>query len=369
MVTVNIKNLDKSFGNMTAVKDFSMQCEEGELLFVLGPSGAGKTTTLMLIAGLIDADAGKIIIKEREVQNLQPWERNVSMAFESYALYPHYSVYENLAFPLKSPRQKPKLNQQEIKAEVTKITNMLKINDLLERKPGQLSGGQRQRVSLGRVLVRNADLYLLDEPLLHLDAKLRYEMMGELRSLQKELNTSMIMVGPDFVEALTIADRIVIVNMGMIIQQEGNAEEIYKRPANLFVADSIGEPSINLFECNVNEENGILYLITDQMKIRVPDEKINALSRRIKREEKVIMGVRPGDLQFDEKAIDGCSATGCVSLVEPLGWSDLVECKIGKDVAKIVSGVNSFQCGDNININFDAEKMLFFDKESGMLIN
>jgi multiple sugar transport system ATP-binding protein len=367
MSAVSVSNLSKTFGNLKAVQNFSFDCKDGELLFILGPSGAGKTTTLMLIAGLLDPDAGSILIAGRPITDLQPWERNVSMAFESYALYPHYSVFDNLAFPLRSPRHSPRLSTEEIAKKVKDIANMLQIGELLHRKPGQLSGGQRQRVSLGRVLVRNAAVYLLDEPLLHLDAKLRYEMMGELKNLQDTLNVTMIMVGPDFVEALSIANRIVVVNTGMIVQQVGVPNEIFEKPSNLFVADLIGEPRINLFDCDLARESGALYLTAQDLKVEVPERNKEAL-KRIKEGERVVLGIRAADIKFVETETSGYSAQGVIDITEPLGWSTLVECSIGGRILNLLSDDPKQSPGKKVRLQFDPTKLHFFEKNSGIAI-
>ena len=367
MSAVSVSNLSKGFGSLKAVQNFSFDCKDGELLFILGPSGAGKTTTLMLIAGLLDPDVGSMLIDGRPITDLQPWERNVSMAFESYALYPHYSVFDNLAFPLRSPRHSPRLSKEEITKKVGDIANMLQIGELLHRKPGQLSGGQRQRVSLGRVLVRNAAVYLLDEPLLHLDAKLRYEMMGELKNLQNTLNVTMIMVGPDFVEALSIANRIVVVDIGMIVQQIGPPDELFERPNNLFVADLIGEPRINMFECDLLWESETLYLTAEDLKVEVPEQNRQALSR-VKEREKVVLGIRAADVKFAEPETSRYSAQGVINITEPLGWSTLVECSIGGRILNLLSDDPKQSPGKEVRLQFDPSKLHFFEKSSGIAI-
>ena len=367
MSAVSVSNLSKGFGRLKAVQNFSFDCKDGELLFILGPSGAGKTTTLMLIAGLLDPDAGSVLIGGRPITDLQPWERNVSMAFESYALYPHYSVFDNLAFPLRSPRHLPRLSKDQVAKKVKDIANMLQIGELLHRKPGQLSGGQRQRVSLGRVLVRNAAVYLLDEPLLHLDAKLRYEMMGELKNLQDTLNVTMIMVGPDFVEALSIANRIVVVDIGMIVQQIGAPNEIFEKPNNLFVADLVGEPRINLFECDMLSESGKLYVVAENLKVEVPERNKKALTR-IKEGEKVVLGIRAADMKFVEPGMNLYSAQGVINITEPLGWSTLVECSIGSRIVNLLSDDPKQSPGKKAHLQFDPTKLHFFEKNSGIAI-
>jgi ABC-type sugar transport system ATPase subunit len=367
MSDVSVNSLNKMFGKLRAVQDLSFHCKDGELLFILGPSGAGKTTTLMLIAGLLDPDGGSIIIDGRPITDLQPWERNISMAFESYALYPHYSVFENLAFPLKSPRHSPRLSKEQIAKKVGEIANMLQIGELLGRKPGQLSGGQRQRVSLGRVLVRNAAVYLLDEPLLHLDAKLRYEMMGELKNLQETLNVTMIMVGPDFVEALSIANRIVVVDTGMAVQQVGTPNDVFERPNNLFVADLIGEPRINLFECDLVSESGKLYLTAEELKVEVPERNMEALSK-VKELEKVLLGIRAADIKFVQPETCRYSAQGVINITEPLGWSTLVECSVGGKILNLLSDDQQQNPGKRVHLQFDPSKFHFFEKSSGIAI-
>ncbi len=250
MADVVTQSLTKRFGKTVAVDQLSFACQDGELFVLLGPSGAGKTTTLNLIAGLVEPTSGKIFIGGRDAATLEPGDRDVAMAFESYALYPHFSVYENLAFPLRSPRTAGRYTPKALDERVRAIAGMLEIDELLGRMPTQLSGGQKQRVALGRALVREPAVFLLDEPIAHLDAKLRNRMHAELRRIQKQLGTTTIYATPDYAEAMAMADRLAVAHEGRAVQV-GPPLEVYFNPANEFVARFMGDPPMNFFDCEI----------------------------------------------------------------------------------------------------------------------
>ena len=243
MATIELKNIEKSFGENKVIDKFNIKINHGEFIVLVGPSGCGKSTLLRMISGLESVDEGEIHLDKKIINNLIPSKRGIAMVFQSYALYPHMNVYENMSFGLKNE----KLDKNEIDKKVKDAANTLQIEDLLERKPRQLSGGQRQRVAIGRAITRNPKLFLFDEPLSNLDAALRSEMRVEISKLHKKLSTNMIYVTHDQVEAMTLADKIVILNQG-VMEQYGSPDEIYNNPNNIFVAEFIGSPRMNILK-------------------------------------------------------------------------------------------------------------------------
>jgi multiple sugar transport system ATP-binding protein len=308
MATVSVANLRKTFGKTTAVDDLSVDIADGEFFVILGPSGAGKTTTLKSISGLVDIDAGSVNIGGVDVTRVEPYHRNVAMAFESYALYPQKTVSENLASPLKSGRT-GKYSDQQRAERIDQVTTTLGINHLLKRFPRELSNGQRQRVALGRVLVRPADIYLLDEPLSHLDAKLRAAMRAELKQLGAMSNTTTIYVTHDYQEALALGDRIGVMREGQLVQI-GTPEEIWRRPADTFVARALGQPEINIVDGVVDD--GRIQLGDGALDVRVPADA------RCNRGDRVRVGLRPCDIHVVSDPGAG-GFTGQVTLAERLG--------------------------------------------------
>jgi multiple sugar transport system ATP-binding protein len=309
MATVTISDLHKAYGKTKAVDGISVDIANGEFFVILGPSGAGKTTTLKSIAGLIDIDAGSVTIGGNDVTNVEPYHRNVAMAFESYALYPQKTVSENLASPLRSGRT-GKYSETERAERIDQVTTTLGINQLLKRFPRELSNGQRQRVALGRVLVRPADIYLLDEPLSHLDAKLRAAMRAELKQLGAMSNTTTLYVTHDYQEALALGDRIAVMREGRLIQI-GTPQEIWRRPADTFVARALGQPEINILDG-----------IVDDGRIRLGDGSFDLpIPARTPcgRGDLVRVGLRPCDIHVGAADTNGAGVRGRVVLAERLG--------------------------------------------------
>ncbi len=305
MANLKIKNLKKSFGSNTVINNISFEVSEGEFCIFLGPSGCGKTTVLRLIAGLEQRDEGEIFIADREVSNLTPKERDVAMVFQSYALYPHLNAYENMAFSLKM-QKRPK---EEIDKKVRETARLLDIENLLHRKPRELSGGQRQRVAIGRTIVRNPKLFLFDEPLSNLDAKLRSSMRVELAKLHQKLRATMIYVTHDQIEAMNLGEKIVLFDQG-IIQQIGTPEEVYGKPSNLFAATFIGSPQINLIKgCIVVNGGGIFFKSGELMINLGSREELKKYSGN-----EITMGIRPESLTPGDGPIKGS-----LELAEHLG--------------------------------------------------
>src|SRR5947199_8199965 len=289
MGQVVLKDINKFYDSVHAVKDFNLQIRDKEFVVFVGPSGCGKTTTLRMIAGLEVISSGDISIDGKVVNELAPMDRDIAMVFQNYALYPHMSVYDNMAFGLKMR----KFEKSEIRKRVNEAAEILGIHEYLHRKPRQLSGGQRQRVALGRAIVRHPQVFLFDEPLSNLDAKLRVQMRVELKKLHLRLGTTAIYVTHDQVEAMTLGDRVVVMKDGWV-QQVGEPLELYNDPANRFVAGFLGSPAMNFMKVTAAEDNGALWVANPGLRIKLPDETAQRLRGHIGQE--VTLGVRPEDL-------------------------------------------------------------------------
>jgi multiple sugar transport system ATP-binding protein len=312
MAEVKLENISKHFNEVIAVDDFNLSIEDREFVVLVGPSGCGKTTTLRMIAGLEAITEGNIYIGNRLINRLPAKDRNIAMVFQNYALYPHMSVYQNMAFGLEQ-RKAPK---EEIKRRVREAAEILGILDLMDRRPKQLSGGQRQRVAVGRAIVRKPEVFLFDEPLSNLDAKLRVQTRVELKKLHERLATTIVYVTHDQVEAMTMGDRIVVMKDGLI-QQVGSPLELYNAPTNKFVAGFIGSPAMNFFEAELIRSGNLLSLQTDSFRIDLPPEKIAVI--REYSEKKVIVGIRPEDLLEAKRHVPGKTIQTTVEVVEPIG--------------------------------------------------
>jgi len=357
-----LNGLTKRFGKVEAVKNVTLEVKDGEFVALLGPSGCGKTTTLRCIAGLEKPDEGDIYIGEKMVTKLSPPDRNVSMVFQSYALYPHMTAFDNIAFPLWI-RRRPR---DEIREKVKKVAEILEISEFLNRKPGELSGGQCQRVALGRAIIRNPAVFLLDEPLANLDAKLRISTRAELKRLQKQLGATMIFVTHDQVEAMTMAERIAVMNNG-VIEQFGSPDEIYQQPTNMFVSSFIGTPAMNLIECSLVENGRVISLVFSTNTLPVPD----SIGRKLienKKSKDVVFGIRPEDISIHEKSKPNSYKTK-VYVVEPLGNEKLVTVEMGNTYLKVRTGLDfKLEMSENSWIDFDWNKVYFFDKNTGKTI-
>jgi multiple sugar transport system ATP-binding protein len=349
MAHLIIKNLEKSFGSTRVINNISFNVQEGEFCILLGPSGCGKTTVLRMIAGLEQQDSGEIFIDDKEVSNLTPKERDVAMVFQSYALYPHMTVYENMAFSLKMQKR----SKNEIDQKVRETAELLGLEDFLDRKPKELSGGQRQRVAIGRAIVRNPRLFLFDEPLSNLDAKLRSSMRAELARLHQKIKATTLYVTHDQVEAMTLGEKIVLFDQGEI-QQTGTPEELYDSPSSLFVAGFIGTPGINLITGTVNVKGADLFFVSGVLTLNVShrDELRQFNSKEI------TVGLRPEALVQGEGPI-----RGSVELVEHLGSEKIVYVKAhdARLIAKAPAD-NKLSQGDNISLSFSNKGLHFFHK-------
>jgi multiple sugar transport system ATP-binding protein len=359
MAQVRIRNLNKMYGDVHAVKDVNLEIRDNEFLVLVGPSGCGKTTTLRMVAGLESISSGQILIDDVVVNDLAPMDRDIAMVFQNYALYPHMSVYDNMAFGLKMRR----IARAEIAKRVREAADILGIGDYLKRKPRQLSGGQRQRVALGRAIVRHPKVFLFDEPLSNLDAKLRVQMRVELKKLHTRLSTTAIYVTHDQVEAMTLGDRVVVMKDGWV-QQVGEPLELYHAPVNRFVAGFLGSPAMNFAAVRVHDVDGALHAASDGFRIDVPPEIGPRLRSYAGRD--VTMGIRPEDLQLANGSHPpGLCFEAVVELVERLGAESLLDLQVGRQtlVASVEPTVRA-QRGEKLRLAVRPERVHFFDATS-----
>jgi len=356
MSTVELKGIYKQFDDTNVLHNINLQIEEGEFVVLVGPSGCGKSTTLRLIAGLDDVTEGEVIIDGKVVNMVEPNHRNIAMVFQNYALYPHKNVRENIVFGLK----RAKVPKNIIEERLNKAAKILELEELLDRKPAQLSGGQRQRAAMGRAIVRDANLFLFDESLSNLDAKLRNKMRSEIRKIHREYNTTSIYVTHDQVEAMTLGDKVVVMRDGFI-EQQGIPMDIYLKPVNVFVATFIGAPAMNIFNAWLHPDYIELegqHLILNK-KMPIPEEGMA-----------VNVGIRPDFFQ-DEKYIEKDSTLIKiqdikVDLVEPLGYDRELDLKLGKQDFKARLDLRTrAKEGEHINLCFELERVHFFDPETG----
>ena len=363
MARVELKHVTKRFNDVVAVNDVSFVVEDHEFAVILGPSGCGKTTTLRLIAGLEQVTSGEIYIGDRLVNNVPPKDRNIAMVFQNYALYPHMTVYDNMAFGLKM-RKVPK---DEIDRRVREAAKILKIDHLLERKPKELSGGQRQRVALGRAIVRNPDVFLFDEPLSNLDAKMRVHMRAELAKLHKNLNATSIYVTHDQVEAMTLGDKIILMNEG-VVQQIDDPLSLYHSPRNKFVAGFIGSPPMNFFEGKMEERGEKMYFNNPDFQLEVPEKLAHNLRKNF--EKDVFLGIRPEDIRSerDKKPEMVPVMNALVDFVETLGNEILIYYRTehGVNFVSRVPPFNPPQSGELLKVYFYLERIHFFSKNTGL---
>lgn len=364
MANLSLKNVGKTYDNgFEAVKDFSLEVQDKEFIIFVGPSGCGKSTTLRMIAGLEEISEGKIYIGDRLINDVEPKDRDIAMVFQNYALYPHMTVYGNMAFSLKLR----KLPKDEIKEQVEAAAVILGIENLLDRKPKQLSGGQRQRVAIGRAIVRNPKVFLFDEPLSNLDAKLRVQMRIELSKLHQKLQTTFIYVTHDQTEAMTLGTRIVVMNDG-IIQQVDTPLNIYSKPVNKFVAGFIGSPQMNFIDVEVMRNGHEIYLKFDTYSILLPTEKAEILIDNGYIGKKVTMGIRVEDIydaEFYRDATEKNGVKGKIIAKELLGAEIYLYLLLGGNevIAKVDPRTNS-EIGRQINLMIDVKKAHFFDMET-----
>jgi multiple sugar transport system ATP-binding protein len=355
MASVMVNNVKKSFGAVTVMKDVSVDIEDGEFVILVGPSGCGKSTLLRMIAGLEEVSGGRIRISGRDVTRLPPKERDIAMVFQSYALYPHMTVQENMGFSLRIKGSA----KAEIDAKVRKASEILGLDELLHRYPRELSGGQRQRVAMGRAIVRDPQVFLFDEPLSNLDAKLRVQMRTEIKALHQRLKVTTVYVTHDQIEAMTMADKIVVMRSGNV-EQIGAPLELYQRPANAFVGGFIGSPAMNQIEGKVS---GGEFIAPDGVRLPIPKELLSVA--KVYEEKRVIYGVRPEHLMLGEQ---GVMAT--VDVVEPSGAQTDVFLHLGQSrVVATLQGSPDVKPGDQISVSPKERSVHLFDASTGLRIS
>lgn len=361
MASVSFEHIYKKFGDLEIIKDLNIKVEDKEFLVLVGPSGCGKTTALRLLAGLEEITAGEIKIDDRVVNDVAPKDRDIAMVFQSYALYPHLSVFDNMAFGLKL-RKTPK---DEIKRRVTEAAQILDIEHLLDRKPRQLSGGQRQRVAVGRAIVREPKVFLFDEPLSNLDAKLRVQMRAEISKLHQRLQTTFIYVTHDQTEAMTMATRIAVINKG-ILQQLDTPQVLYDKPNNLFVAGFIGSPAMNFFPAKLSVKGKKVVVDVEGFSVQIPDEYAGPYKNLDGKD--IIFGIRPENIHDPEYApvnIHGEKVSVKVDVTELMGNETLLYLMNGKNtfIAR-VDPRSQKRVGDEMEVIFDMNRFHIFDAET-----
>lgn len=361
MSSVTYDHVFKRYGDVTAVNDLNIEIVDKEFLVLVGPSGCGKSTALRLLAGLEDISDGRILIADRVVNDVAPKDRDIAMVFQSYALYPHMSVYDNMAFGLKL-RKTPK---EEIKRRVEEAAEILGITHLLERKPRQLSGGQRQRVAVGRAIVREPSVFLFDEPLSNLDAKLRVETRANISRLHQRLQTTFIYVTHDQTEAMTMASRIAVMNQGLL-QQIDSPQNLYDNPNNIFVAGFIGSPAMNFFNSKITKEDGRLYVDGGSFHVQIPEQHTSTFLPYV--DKQVVFGIRPEDIHdpnFAPPGIDPQPVEANVDVTELMGNEIFVYMNSGEHnyVAR-VDPRTRIRMGDKVQVAFNMINMHVFDRET-----
>ena len=348
---VKLEKLTKQWGQVIGADSMDLDIRDGEFVAFLGPSGCGKTTTLLMIAGIYKPTAGAIYFDDRVVNQVAPKDRNIGMVFQSYALYPHMTVFQNISYPLKLK----KTPRQEIQERTGRVAAMMGIDQLLERKPGQLSGGQQQRVALGRALVKEPSLLLFDEPLSNLDARLRLTMRSEIKRLQLELGVTSIYVTHDQVEAMTMADRIALMKDGRLLAYD-TPNELYDRPRTMFSAGFLGNPPMNFVEVEVVQTNGDFYARRPGIDLAIPAER----GQKAAGHGQVTLGIRPEDI-----TIAGEGIPGEAYVVEPLGRDDLVDVLVGDTHIHVLADpALRLKIGDRVNLKFNTATVQFFDRHT-----
>jgi len=372
MAEVRVENVWKYYREeagpekrVEAVRNASFICNDKEFLCLLGPSGCGKTSTLRMTAGLEKISKGDIFIEGRRVNDLSPKDRKIAMSFESYALYPPLTIYENIAFPL----QARKYPENKIKEKIDMVTDLLEIGDILSFRPAKLSGGEQQRVSLARALVReDALVTLMDEPISHLDAQLKAKMRIDMKRFQKEMGLTVIYVTHDQLEALSMADKVVVMNLGEI-QQVGTPDELYQQPANLFVAGFIGEPPMNFLQCSFIEDGGLFYLQSPQFKLEIDSEIARLIQKENRTNLNLLIGVRPGDMILGKEMEESDCIETRIYSIEPLGETSIVMVDVANQKVFIeVPGLPFEKEGDPVKVYFKKEKTHIFNLSNGKTI-
>lgn len=367
MAKITVQNLSKSYkgGDVKALQDVSFECADGKFFCLLGPAGAGKSTTIKAIAGIEPIDSGKVLYDQEDVSDLMPRDRDVAVAFETYALYPQRTVRENLAFPLQAPLRKGQMNKEQINDRVVEIAELLGIGELLNRLPRQLSGGQRQRVALGRALVRKPRAYLLDEPIAHLDAKLRHRMRGELKRIQLSLGITTLYTTPDQLEALSLADYMAVLNEGKI-EQVGTPVEIYQKPTNMFVARFVGDPPMNMLNASLEDNNlnllGLAKLPLDPNRF---DHLLTAGGGN-----QIMVGIRPKDLYIVPASDPQVQFHAEARHIQVLGETSIVSLSVDSYDLRAKLGTQDAPArGDNVGLKINLADCHFFNPQTRLRVD
>ena len=359
MAEVSLQGVHKLFGSVAAVEDFNLSIGSSEFVVFVGPSGCGKSTTLRMLAGLEDVSSGVISIDGKPVNNVHPKDRDIAMVFQNYALYPHLNVFDNISFGLRAKR----LPKDEITTRTNEAADILGLDELLKRRPGELSGGQKQRVAMGRAIVRKPKVFLFDEPLSNLDAKLRHKMRAEMKLLHQRVQTTTVYVTHDQVEAMTLADRIVIMNLGRI-EQVGTPDEVYKHPASQFVASFIGSPAMNFATGTITGTGSKAALKTDS------GESISLAGCDIAEGRRIQLGFRPEHMMLAKaaKLASGHISIGAhITVIEPMGHETVLTCDAGfGEIVGKYEGEDRFTPGDAANFHIRADRLHYFDLETGL---
>lgn len=366
MADIKLIDIEKYFGKNYVIRKLNLKIKDGEFLVLLGPSGCGKTTTLRSIAGLEEIHSGEILIDGKPVQRLKASDRDIAFVFQLYALYPHLNVFENIAFPLKATKK----SMQTIEQRVREVAKVLQIESILNKKPSELSSGDMQRVAVGRAMVRRPKAILMDEPIGSLDAKLREEMRTELKRLHIEINATTLYVTHDQVEAMSMADKIAIMEDG-ILQQVGSPAEVYDHPANLFVAQFIGSPIMNILNCTLDadENHTLCFLGEEESAMRFSKSLYQHIESKAALNGKLVLGVRPEAVRLTRQATENYIRSE-VHVIEPLGPYDIVDIKVGGQLMRVKCASNYIQKpGEAVWIQLDEKRTHFFDKESGTSLN
>lgn len=362
MPEIRLESLVKRYGDVQVLHGIDLDIEDKEFTVLVGPSGCGKSTTLRMVAGLESVSDGEIYIDNKPISHIDPKDRGLAMVFQDYALYPHMNVAENMSFALRLK----KVPQSEINKKIKEVAEIVGLSDFLFRKPGELSGGQRQRVAMGRALAKDSPIFLFDEPLSNLDAKLRGQMRAELALMSQQVDKNMIYVTHDQVEAMTLADRIVVMHGGYI-QQQGTPEELFKSPVNKFVAGFLGMPPMNFMEAEVQEKAGNVYVTGDGFSLKLNAKKGKAAKAH--NAQKLIVGIRPSDLSYDPKAKADKSLNLLVKVSEYIGAQSVLICECGSaSVTVELKSETPIALGGELKFSVNSDSIHLFDRESEVAI-
>lgn len=361
MPVITFNKLKKSFGSIEVIHDIDLVMEDNEFTVFVGPSGCGKSTTLRMVAGLETITSGQVLMDGKDISGLEPIQRDISMVFQDYALYPHMDVSKNMSFALRLA----KYPKKEIQKRINDVAEMLGLTEYLHRKPAQLSGGQRQRVAMGRALVRDSSTLLMDEPLSNLDAKLRGQMRAELAMMSEKIDKNIIYVTHDQIEAMTLADRIVVMKDGYI-QQHGSPEDLFERPVNHFVAGFMGMPPMNFLEANLVEKKGVLVADGQDFKFELPEFKHKD---QLPKSGEVIVGFRPSALELTDSNAEKNQIALKIKVCEYVGTQSVLISEIeGNRIMAEVNSTSAFKVGDHLNFSIKPSDVYLFDRNTGLAV-